>query len=188
MKLSVPYFEVCRVPASLTDCLLVAIDEGDWYVSDYRRSVARMPATNSIPIHHTPLCASGDPTDRAIRSIRKEPLYDKYAPLLEPILTHLQEHYEFNQYAAFLARLHPQSQIHMHRDRGQFLEKCHRVHIPLQTNPKVAYCIGVAEYFWPVGKAYEFDNTRLHGVKNRSYEARIHLVINLYNLTPEQDE
>jgi aspartyl/asparaginyl beta-hydroxylase (cupin superfamily) len=41
-------------------------------------------------------------------------------------------------------------------------------------------------YYWERGKIYEFDNTRLHGVYNNSNEYRIHLVINLYNLSDEQ--
>jgi len=182
MKLSVPYFEVCDVPKEPIGHILNEIEERDWHISDYRNGVGNMSGTNSIPIHHTPLCASGLCTDEPIKAIRQEVLFDKYAPLIAPFLNLLREYYRFNQYAAFLARLHPRSDIGMHYDGGNFLTKCHRIHVPLQTNPKVAYCIGDREYYWQRGKAYEFDNTRLHGVRNRSDEQRIHLVINLYNL------
>jgi hypothetical protein len=181
MKLAVPYIEICDVPEELIFDMLGAITEDDWHISDYRSAAGNMGSTNSIPIHHTPLCATCT-TGEAIKAIRKEVLFDKFEPHLNPFLDLLREHYQFNQYAAFLARLHPHGDIGMHPDSGAFLETCHRVHIPLQTNPKVAYCIEDQEYYWQRGKAYEFDNTRLHGVKNRSDEIRIHLVVNLYNL------
>lgn len=180
MKMSSPFIELCDVPSSATDALLFAIAEDDWHASDYRKAASNMISTNTIPIHHTPLCASGLCTDDPIKAIRREPLYDKFAPLIAPILDLLRGHRPFEQYAAFLARLHPSSEIGMHHDRGNFLTKCHRIHIPLQTNPEVAYCIEDKEYYWRRGKAYEFDNTRLHGVKNRSDQIRIHLVVNLY--------
>lgn len=181
MKLPVPYYEVCDVPQELIENILSIIDEQDWHVSDYRREAGNMGSTNSIPIHHTPLCATCQ-TEEAIQSIRKEVLYDKFEPVLRPILDLLGTKFKYNQYAAFMARLEPQSEIGVHRDAGAFLETCNRIHIPLVTNPKVAYFIGGKEYYWPVGKAYEFDNTRLHGVRNRSNEYRIHLVVNLYDL------
>jgi hypothetical protein len=181
MKLAVPYIEICDVPVDIILGMLDAIAEEDWHVSDYRNAAGNMSDTNSIPIHHTPLCATCK-TGEAIKAIRKEALFDKFEPLLNPFLDLLRDHYEFNQYAAFIARLHPHKQVGMHPDCGEFLETCHRIHFPLQTNPKVAYCIEDQEYYWKRGKAYEFDNTRIHGVKNRSDEMRIHLVVNLYNL------
>jgi hypothetical protein len=185
MKLSVPYIEICDVPNDLIVGMLDSIAEDDWRTSDYRNAAGNMSGTNSIPIHHTPLCASGLYTDEPIKAIRKEVLFDKFEPLLTPFLDLLRDYYEFDQYAAFLARLHPRSDIGMHPDRGNFLTKCHRIHFPLQTNPQVAYCIEDQQYYWQRGKAYEFDNTRVHGVKNRSDEIRIHLVVNLYNLGSE---
>lgn len=181
MKLSVPYKEVCLLEEHFISTLLEAIDDKDWYKDDYRNKAASMSDVNTIPIHHTPLCAT-DQTAYCIKSIRKESLFDKFAPHVEPILDKLKEYYAFNQYACFIARLKPHGVIDMHPDQGAFLETCHRIHVPLQTNPKVSYCIEDKEYYWEAGKIYEFDNTRWHGVKNRSDEYRIHLVINLYDL------
>ena len=186
MKMSTPYIEVCDVPGEIVTDMLSAIAEADWHASDYRKAVGNMGSTNSIPIHHTPLCASGLCTDEPIKAIRKELLFDKFEPVLAPFLDLLRDHYQFDQYAAFLARLHPRSEIGMHQDKGNFLTKCNRIHFPLQTNSQVAYCIDDQEYYWQRGKAYEFDNTRLHGVRNRSDETRIHLVVNLYNLKEYQ--
>ena len=180
MRLDVPYREICSMPVSLIDSLLSKIEEPDWHVSNYRKSAGNMPDTDSIPILHTPLCASGLCNDRPIAEIKEEPLYRKFINEIQPILNVLREHFEFDKHAMFIARLRPHGTIGMHPDVGNFLTKCHRVHVPLQTNPLVAYRIEDQEYYWQKGKVYEFDNTLVHGVFNRSDEYRIHLVVNLY--------
>lgn len=186
MKLDVDQKIVGEMPTQLIDNLLNAIVEEDWYAGDYRQKVGNMDDCNSIPIHHTPLCAVADCDGKAIRSIRKEKMYNKFYPFLEPILNELSRHYQFNQYAAFMARLAPGGVIGEHIDRGSFLELCHRVHVPLKSNPKVRYVIDGQSYYWEPGKIYEFNNTKQHGVYNESDEYRIHLVVNLYNLTDEE--
>lgn len=180
MKLDVPYFEICDVPLDIVDNIVNKIEEQDWFLNDYRNDVGNMDDTNSIPIHHTPLCASGICDDRPIEAIRKELAYDKFFPLVEPVLEILKKHYDFNQYACFLARLKPGGEIGAHVDRGNFLTKCHRIHLPLVTHEKVEYMIDGKSYFWKKGTLFEFNNTLVHGVKNNSPIYRIHLVINLY--------
>lgn len=183
MKLDVPFFEITEVPVDIVDNIANNITEDDWFNNDYRNTVSNMEDTNSIPIHHTPLCATGKYTDEAIHSIKKELGYEKFYPLIEPVLNILKEKYTFNQYACFLARLRPKGKIGFHIDRGNFLEKCHRIHLPIVTDPDVHYVIDGTAYHWKRGALYEFDNTREHGVLNNSEKTyRIHLVINLYNL------
>lgn len=185
MKLPVPYIKICDVPDEMIDSLLGSIDEPDWHGLDYRKGWGNLGACESIMLRHSSLCGILS-DDRSIAHIKHMPLYDKFKGHLNPLLELLSRHYEFNEFAAFIARMPPQSEVGMHLDSGNFLTKCHRIHFPLQTNPKVAYCIEDKEYYWQRGEAYEFDNTRLHGVKNRSDEVRIHLVINLYNLEAKQ--
>jgi hypothetical protein len=186
MKLDVDYKKVGKVPIKLINNVLDAIVEEDWFADDYRNKVGNMSNVNSIAIFHTPLCASARCDMLPIRSIRKEKLYSKYFPLVEPILDELRKHYEFRQFSCFIARLKPHGEIGKHIDKGSFLELCHRVHVPLKTNPLVKYCIEDKEYYWEAGNIYEFDNTRMHGVINDSEEYRLHLVVNLYNLTDEE--
>jgi hypothetical protein len=180
MKLDVNQKLVSTVPAQIVEQFLALIDEDDWYVANYRDKAGNMSDTNSIPLMHTKLCASGLNTMQPIHDIKPEPLYEKYKDSLNSALDELKKHYEFRKYSAFLARLKPGGVIGMHADAGNFLTLCHRIHIPLKTNPAVAYVIDDNEYYWEAGKIYEFDNTRVHGVINRSDEYRIHLVINLY--------
>ena len=186
MKLQIDHKRVTTVPEELIMALESSFKEEDWLVSDYRRVVDNMSKTNTIPILHTPLCAKGIVSYQAINDIREEKLYNKYFPLVEPIINLLKNHYTFNKYACFLTRLEPNSEIGMHVDKGLFLELCNRVHVPIVTNSKVRYLIDSQSYYWERGGVYEFDNTRMHGVQNKSNEYRIHFIINLYNLSEEE--
>jgi hypothetical protein len=180
MKISVDQKLVAPISKNIINEFLSLIEENDWFVTRYRETVGSMSKTNSIPLMHTKLCASGFNTREAIDDIKPEALYDKYKDVLNLVLEELKKHYKFNKYAAFLARLNPRSAIDSHVDKGVFLTTCHRVHVPLQTNQSVAYAIDGKEYYWEAGNIYEFDNTKMHGVFNRSDEYRIHLVLNLY--------
>ena len=186
MKLEVDQKVVCSIDKMLIDNIVNTFVEDDWIISDYRRNIITMNTTNTIPVFHTPLCRTGQYDMEPIRKLRKELLYDKYFPLIEPILDVLKEHYEFRQYAIFMTRVEPHSSIGEHRDKGNFLELCNRIHVPLVTNPAVKYIIEDVPYYWEAGKIYEFDNTRLHRVENNSDDYRIHLIINLYNITDEE--
>ena len=186
MKLQVAYKQVAAVPEELLVALESSFTDEDWFVSDYRQSVSNMSSTNTIPILHTPLCAVCVNGYKAIGDIKEEKLYSKYFPLVEPIINILKGYYTFNKYACFLVRLAPNSNVGMHIDSGLFLELCNRIHIPIVTNPKVKYVIDSHNYYWERGSIYEFDNTRKHGVRNESNDYRIHLVINLYNLSEEE--
>jgi hypothetical protein len=174
MKLDVPQKEVCSIDTSILDSILSAIVEDDWNVLDYRKGMNAGKNTNSILIRHS--------SDYTISGMENMPLYDKYFPLIEPVLDLLKQHYTYNEYAAFITRLHPHTAVKVHKDWSDFLEKCNRLHVPLQTNENVLYHVDGADYCWKKGVIYEFDNTRDHGVKNESDDQRIHLIVNLYDL------
>lgn len=192
MKLNVPYYKIADIDHSIVDKILSSIDEEDWFTNDYRKVAAAkaMSNCNSIPIMHTPKCILGfiskNDTCEAIKDIHKYPAYEKLYPTLEPVFNTLKKYYKFNRWAAFIARLAPNSPIAGHYDLGKFLTLCHRIHLPLQTHPDVKYIIDDIEYHWKKGELIEFDNTRWHSVENNSDLPRIHLVINLYNLTDDE--
>ena len=85
----------------------------------------------------------------------------------------LKKYYTFNYYTAFLTRVNPKSIVTLHKDSGSFLLRCHRIHLPIQTNSKVYYHIEGYNYSWYKNCLYEFDNSLLHGVDNQSDEHRI---------------
>lgn len=182
MRLDFDQKEIGIVPLNLLDNFLNKIDDHDWYEDDYRKSADGMKNTNSIPLLHSSLCFL-DPSINAINTIEKRKLYSKYEEVLLPIVEILRKYYFFHFYSVFIAKLNPRSIINPHKDKGSFLRTCHRVHVPLKTNKDVEYIIEQNSFYWQKGFIYEFDNTRVHGVKNNSDQERIHLVFNLYNLT-----
>jgi hypothetical protein len=75
-----------------------------------------------------------------------------------------------------LAELPPRARIPSHVDNGIGVTAMHRCHVPVVTNRNVHFYIDRVSYYLERGVAYEFDNTRLHAVDNRSDEPRIHLL------------
>jgi hypothetical protein len=185
MKLNIDHKLVGSISKDIINNLLNNIDEVDWYRDDYRITAGNMQDTNSIPIVHTALCAT-DGTFKAFETIERRKLYSKLYPSVSPFIEELKKYYLFNLSTSFISRLKPKGIIGIHSDSGMFLETCHRIHIPLKSNPNVFYHINGKNYFWEPGNIYEFDNTLPHGVFNHSDEERIHLVINLYNLSNDK--
>jgi len=180
MKLPVDQKLICKIDKKIINDILKNIEESDWHIDDYRNKI--FPDVNSIPIFHTTTCGDTPP----LSTIGKKPLFEKFYPLIFPILDELKNHYNYNYHASVIAKLRPHGTIHPHEDRGDFLTRCHRVHVPLQTNEKVVYWIAGEHYYWEVGNIYEFDNTLVHGVFNGGNQERIHLILNLYNLPEEE--
>ena len=75
-----------------------------------------------------------------------------------------------------LAELAPGAEITPHIDRGPALELVHRCHVPVVTNAGVDFFIDHLPHHLDAGKAYEFDNTRVHAVANRGLAPRVHLI------------
>ena len=81
-----------------------------------------------------------------------------------------------------LAELSPGGHIAPHLDHGDALTLVHRCHVPIVTNEKVQMLIDGGTYMFREGRAYEFDNTRLHGVTNGGWESRIHMICDILNM------
>lgn len=76
-----------------------------------------------------------------------------------------------------LMRLTPGASVAHHTDMHYFWRNHLRIHIPILTEPEVAfYCDGEEVHMAP-GESWTFDNWRGHSVENRSDRTRIHLVI-----------
>jgi hypothetical protein len=183
MKLDIDQKIICSIEASLLEKIVANIDDNDWYVDDYRNSACNMQDVNSIPIFHSAKCAI---SSNALFTVEKRKLFDKFYPLILPILDKLKNYYDYNFHASFMAKLNPRKCIGLHKDCGDFLMRAHRIHVPLKTNENVMYCIDGKKYHWKSGFIYEFDNSLMHGVINNSDLERIHLILNLYKLTEDE--
>jgi hypothetical protein len=183
MKLDVDQKIVCSIEDHLIENILNAIDENDWHLDDYRNFADNMQDVNSIPIFHSSQCGI---SPDALLTVKKRKLFDKFYPLILPILDELKKYYDYNFHTSFMARLNPKGNIGIHEDCGDFLMRAHRIHVPLKTNENVIYYIDGKNYYWKRGFIYEFDNSLNHGVMNNSDQERIHLVLNLYKLSEDE--
>lgn len=176
MKLDVKYKIIGELDSSIINNIKESLVEDDWFNYDYRRPMfvetEERGTYNSIMIRHS--------SEYDNNTIRNMPLYDKYYPLIEPILEKLKTYYDYEEYVALLARLQPGAIVNNHSDSGDFLEYIHRIHVPIITNTNSKYTIENETMHWATGKMYEFDNMRLHGAINEGSEDRVHLIINLY--------
>lgn len=79
---------------------------------------------------------------------------------------------------ARLLRLGPGGVIELHRDHDlQFEEGQARLHIPLATNPRVAFYVDGEQVIMAPGECWYLDLSRPHRVSNLGATDRIHLVI-----------
>lgn len=76
-----------------------------------------------------------------------------------------------------LMRLSPGSSVFEHTDGHYFWRNHLRIHIPVITDPQVAFYCGTEVVHMAAGEAWTFNNWLPHSVENRSNRSRIHLVI-----------
>jgi len=216
MRLDVAQRKVGEVEQEWVNNLLEFLDqnEEDWHKDDYRKGLPEMSMCNSLPLRHSYQCAIQPDSEHEmammhmeqILDIKNRVLFDKYEELTRPFTERIKEIYPHStELSYFLSRLKAHGKILGHTDNALFGFGCHRIHIPLKTDPKVEYviadeicndidegrnlaCEGKCEktsYFWDVGGVYEFSQDRWHEVINGSDEPRIHLIYNAYNYTDE---
>ena len=181
MKLNVPYKILCDIDLNLIEDIKNTIDENDWYQEGIRNTMANLEKTQSILIRYFDDYSKVDEINWRSRLVNYG-MYEKYKSLIDRVLSHITENTDIKikEYVCFFARLAPNAQVGAHKDGGNFLETCRRIHIPIITYPECKYIIQNIAYHWECGKVYEFDNTRLHGVDNRSSNWRTHLMLNIY--------
>ncbi len=92
--------------------------------------------------------------------------------------------------SAILINLPKNESINRHRDAnpiGDKFNRCHRIHIPIQTNPSCLFEIDNEYKNLKEGEVWEINNIKkLHSVSNKGNSDRIHLLLdwdpNLQNL------
>lgn len=98
---------------------------------------------------------------------------------LSSIFSTLCEEVDGSVVHAEVISMNPRSRIRTHKDRGDALYLARRFHIPLKTNKDTFFVVEGEKFFLEQGKIYELNNSRYHGVRNNSDEARIHLIVDL---------
>lgn len=106
-------------------------------------------------------------------------LYYGLRHAIEPVIDYISRYYRNNGFIVrlILAKLAAGGKIPKHTDAGYSLLNCHRVHLPIVTNPDVIFHVGGEEINMRVGELWEVNNGTVHAVENRGTEDRIHLIV-----------
>jgi hypothetical protein len=119
------------------------------------------------------------------------PLWAEWRHLLEPALEQATQAYGYQRGAfprMMLARMPPGGVIHPHRDANPSAKWPHKIHVPIQTNPKAIFFVNGEARHLEAGHAVEVNNMGIHAVNNDGGEDRIHLIFEYYDLDqPEPD-
>jgi len=95
------------------------------------------------------------------------------------IVDYLEKFYNGKVGRSMIIRLNPNSEIPVHHDEGYYLEKSHRVHVPILTFPEVIFTVGNEKIHMKEGECYEINNMNKHSVVNGSSSERIHLLLDI---------
>ena len=118
-------------------------------------------------------------------------LWPEWKPLLEPVLAAATAPYGYAHGAfprVMLARMAPGGIIHPHQDLNPAAKWPHKIHVPLQTNPDVAFRVGRDVFHFREGEAVEVNNMGMHAVANRGSTDRIHLIFEYYDMDQPEPE
>lgn len=112
------------------------------------------------------------------------PFWKTWERHLTPVMDTVVSQYEHKQPAyskVMLALLKSGQRIAPHVDGGGSNLTSHKIHIPLQSNPKATLSVRGKERHLEVGRAYEINNIAKHGAENLGSQDRIHLIFEHYN-------
>lgn len=119
------------------------------------------------------------------------PEFAVFEPVIRPLMDHIRAYYlqSLRQrwiaekhgsgyfIRAILTRLAPDAEITPHADDGHSLKRCHRIHVPILTNPDCLFTVGGLTWNMPAGEMWEINNRRIHAVRNEGKSTRIHLIM-----------
>ena len=120
----------------------------------------------------------------SVRDWRDLPLWSAWQGLLLPVMQQAIAPYGFTapQFPkAMLARLAAGQRINPHRDSASNNRYCHKIHVPLFTNPQATLLAGETERHLPVGEACELNNLGRHAARNDGATDRIHFIFEVFD-------
>lgn len=163
---------------------VLAFTEADWTRDQMRqKSYEAHKDTTTIPLIFDTDFRHTNPTT--------QPAFEPLKTLLEPVYALIRRHYNQSlklrrlqskhgtayPVRTLLTRLRPGGVIIPHMDRNFSLTHAHRIHMPIQTHPDVAFRISGNIQPLKVGEVWEINNRHIHEVENRSPIPRIHLIV-----------
>jgi len=151
---------------------LASLKKKDWDYYTFRQDTFKVHKhTRTIPLIFDEDFRNTNPTHHEH--------YEKFTKLLIDVATILKNQYGAGEIIrALLILLKMRSSISSHIDKGDSLELCRRVHVPITTTPKVFFTIDKETKCLKEGEVWEINNSKkYHSVINKSRYARVHLVV-----------
>jgi hypothetical protein len=146
--------------------LVIQLGEEDWKYFKDRDTIASKN-TYTMPIIYPPKSIFSEQTHRHAAT------FSEHINLIENRLSATIKR-------AILVNLPAGSTISRHKDTGDFLNKHHRVHLPIVTNEFCTFAVGDEIEHLPEGEFWEINNTgKYHSVANDGDFDRIHLIMDI---------
>ena len=117
------------------------------------------------------------------RRFYSQPGWRLWRPWLEPLMDRVAALYGFAAPVfpkAMLARLEAGQRSDRHVDGGGSHPFVHKVHIPLQTDPRAILNVNGASVHLTAGYAWEVNNLAPHGAFNGGARDRIHFIFEVF--------
>ena len=124
------------------------------------------------------------PGNQSPKDAYSNQIWQPWQGILLPILQSVAQKYPYEQVSfpkVILAKLQPNSIIDRHIDAQKSNIYTHKIHIPIQTNPKALFVVKDKSFHLQKGYAYEVNNIVTHGVENNGEQPRIHLIFEIFN-------
>lgn len=173
MDIGVPLKKLGEVDIADLKGAILNQEEEAWFEQEHRQNAYEVHRqTSSIVLL---FCDNEWPNV----STFKEPGWERLADVMMPIIDDILKKYYppgGTLLRAMAARLHVGGVIEPHVDKMASFHAGHRIHIPIQTNPRVRFTIEGRPYKLEVGQAYEINNQLTHSVMNKGNEDRIHVI------------
>jgi len=118
------------------------------------------------------------------RRVRRNPGWEFWKPVLKPVMDRIAAQYGYAKPTyckAMFARLAAGRQIRRHRDGAGSNPRCHKIHVPIRTNPDAVMWIDGESRHLPVGEAVEVNNIVKHAGRNDGDADRVHFIFELYD-------
>ena len=163
---------------------VAALTDADWNADTHRQQTFDAHTrTQTIKLIFDADYRHSNPTVRAG--------FEAFEPAIRPLMDHIrgwylqslrqrriaEKHGPGYFIRAILTRLVPDAEIAPHADDGHSLKRCHRIHMPIVTNPDCLFTVGDLTWNMPAGELWEINNRRIHAVRNGGATARVHLIL-----------
>jgi hypothetical protein len=163
MKLERPFY---RVPLHF-DAVRLAEEVGQLDESLWRPHPQGYAGNSALLM----ISSGGEQTDAAFGPMCPTPALEQ-CPYIRQVLSS----FETVIGRSRLMRLDGKSNVSPHSDIHYYWRHRVRIHVPVQTNPRVRFHCDGEEVHMAAGEAWIFDNYRQHSVENLTDATRIHLV------------